>query len=64
MLHYYLQFYKGRSLSAYLTYSTKSIGSLFQTETESKSIQPIGKAAIYDVDSIFNHNIDFVFLGN
>lgn len=48
----------------HLTYTSESISAFSDAETEGKSVQPVGKSTVYDVNSIFNHNIYLILLGN
>lgn len=48
----------------FLTHTTEGIAPFSDAEAETETVQPIGEPTVYDVNSIFNHNVDFIFLGD
>ena len=48
----------------FLTNTTEGITSFSDAETEAETVQPIGEPTVYDINGIFNHNVDFIFLGD
>ena len=47
-----------------LTYTTEGITSFSDAHTKTETVQPIGEPTVYDVNGIFNHDVDFIFLGD
>ena len=45
------------------TTAVESCRSLIPAKTETESKQPIGEAAVNDINSVFYHDVRFIFLG-